>query len=524
MMRLAKAAEMREIDRKAMADYAIPGIILMEHAANAVFQVIKEDFPSPVKTGVICGRGNNGGDGWAIARLLLQAGWDVTVFHPGLGVDLPPDAGQNREISLRLGVRAEEWEKLLVAAESIHSYDLLIDALLGTGFRGQAEGDYGRLIELINCSGKPVIAVDLPSGLEADTGRVNGPVVKAWQTVTFGLPKIGLLAYPGRGFAGELIINRIGLPQELLSGEQTKYFTYLPEEVKKLRPKRNAEAHKGSCGRLLIIGGSAGLTGAPVLAGMGALRSGAGLVTLGLRDGLLLTEKPPELMVKSWSQIHQQIETLGLGREYDAAVIGPGLSTAPDGRDLLFKVLAEENLTKVLDADALNILSSEEDWWTKARGSLVLTPHPGEMARLTGLSIAAVQKDRLAIVEESAELWQAVVVLKGAGTTVASPEGLIYINPTGNPGMATGGTGDLLSGMLGALLGQGLSPLEGACLGVYMHGAAADLAAEELGYTGMIAGDLLSRLPRVLMGKFTKAEVDSVDGRYTLASPVRENL
>ena len=263
-MRLVKAAEMKEIDRKAMTDYAIPGIILMEHAANALFQVIKEKFPSPVKTGVICGRGNNGGDGWALARLLLQAGWDVTVFHPGLGVALPPDAGQNREISLRLGVRAEDWETLLDAAENIQSYDLLIDALLGSGFRGQAEGDYGRLIELINSSGKPVIAVDLPSGLEADTGRVNGPVVKAGQTVTFGLPKIGLLAYPGRVFAGEIIIDHIGLPQQLLDKEHSKYFTYLPEEVKKMRPRRKAEAHKGSCGRLLVIGGSAGLTGAPV--------------------------------------------------------------------------------------------------------------------------------------------------------------------------------------------------------------------------------------------------------------------
>ncbi|HHU50698.1 MAG TPA: NAD(P)H-hydrate dehydratase [Firmicutes bacterium] len=523
-MRLVKAAEMKEIDRKAMTDYAIPGIILMEHAANALFQVIKEKFPSPVKTGVICGRGNNGGDGWALARLLLQAGWDVTVFHPGLGVALPPDAGQNREISLRLGVRAEDWETLLDAAENIQSYDLLIDALLGSGFRGQAEGDYGRLIELINSSGKPVIAVDLPSGLEADTGRVNGPVVKAGQTVTFGLPKIGLLAYPGRVFAGEIIIDHIGLPQQLLDKEHSKYFTYLPEEVKKMRPRRKAEAHKGSCGRLLVIGGSAGLTGAPVLTGMGALRSGAGLVTLGLRDGLLLTEKPPELMVKSWSHLHQEIETLGLGREYDAVIIGPGLSTALDGRELLLKVLTIENLIKVLDADALNIMSTVGEWWTKAKGPLVLTPHPGEMARLTGLSIAVVQKDRLAIAEEYAARWQAVVVLKGAGTTVASPEGLTYINPTGNPGLATGGTGDLLSGMIGAFLGQGLSPLEGACLGVYMHGAAADLAAEEVGYTGMIAGDVLFRLPRVLMGKFAKVGVDSVGGRYTLAPPVREDL
>lgn len=522
-MRLATAVEMKEIDRKAIADYAIPGIILMEHAATAVFEVIKGDFPSPVKTCVICGRGNNGGDGWALARLLFQAGWDVTVFHPGLGVDLPPDARQNREISLRLGVREEEWERILTDPEQMKDYALIVDALLGTGFRGQAEGDYGRLIELINCSAKPVIAVDLPSGLEADTGQANGPVVKAWWTVTFGLPKVGLVVYPGRSFVGKLIIDSIGLPQPLLNGEKQKYFTYLPGEERSLIPKRKAEAHKGSYGRLLVIGGSAGLTGAPVLAGMGALRSGAGLVTLGLREGLVLSEKPMELMVRPWSEIHRLIETSKLGREYDAVIIGPGLSREPDGRDLLLKLLVQETPAKVLDADALNILSTEDNWWTKAKGPLILTPHPGEMARLTGLSIAEIQKDRLAVAQERAGLWQAVLVLKGAGTIVASPDGSVYVNLTGNPGMATGGTGDILSGMIGALLGQGLSPLDSACLGVYMHGAAADLVGEELGYAGMIAGDLLSRLPLVFK-EASAAGDNSAAGRFVLPAPVRENF
>jgi len=495
-MKLVKAGEMKEIDGKASSDFSIPGIILMEHAATAVYKVIKQAFPSPVKTCVICGRGNNGGDGWGVARLLFQAGWDVTVFHSGLQTPLPPDAGRNREIALHLGVKEKDRTELLTDSARINSYTLIVDALLGTGFRGQAVGDYGRLIDLMNSTKKPVVAVDLPSGLEADTGKAGGSVVKAWKTVTFGLPKVGLGIYPGRSLAGEIIVDPIGLPRELLDSDDLKHFTYLPQEAESLIPRREREAHKGSCGRLLVIGGSPGLTGAPLLTGMAALRSGAGLVTLGLRDELSVGDKPMELMVKTWSQLYRELEESDL-QGYDVVIIGPGLSQAPDGRDLLLGLLARENLVKVLDADALNILAAEGNWWAKAKGNLILTPHPGEMARLTGLSVTEVQKNRLELVREQAGIWQVTLVLKGAGTLVGAPSGSIYINFTGNPGMATGGMGDILSGVISALLGQGLSPMEGACLGVYLHGAAADLTAEEVGEHGMIAGDLLLRLPQV---------------------------
>jgi len=487
-MRVVTAGEMKEIDRRAIAEYNIPGIILMEHAAQAVTGVIKERF-APVRTAVFCGKGNNGGDGWAIARLLFLAGWEAVVFHPGPETKLPPDAAVNREICRRLGIKDFSWPEVMEKPGVFQEYGLIIDALLGTGFKGTVAGDYARLITEINRSGKPVAAVDIPSGVQADTGRISGPAVRARVTVTFGLPKVGLLVYPGRQAAGEVVTCDIGLPPAS-AGEPVSFYTMDRKEAATLFPPRGPETHKGDCGRLLVVGNSPGLTGAPVLAGLGALRCGTGLVTLGLREGMILPEKPPELMTTGWSNLRWE--------DYGAVVMGPGLSRAADGKALLRELLAAEKTKKVLDADALNLLAEEDRWWEKARGVIILTPHPGEMARLCNLHPEQVQADRINLVREKAKEWGVTLVLKGAATLVGQAGSPVYINTTGNSGLATGGTGDVLAGVIGGLLAQGLTAEKAAVLGVYIHGAAGDLAAEDYGSAGMIAGDLLSKLALVI--------------------------
>ncbi len=488
-MKVAMAQEMREIDRLAMEEYGYPGLLLMEHAALALFQAIKARFPLE-KVGIVCGKGNNAGDGWALARLLTLAGAEVLVFAPEEEGKLPPDAATNRAVARCLGIKEAPWSALLADPSLLSSFSVLVDALLGTGFKGEVAAEMGAVINALNATDRPVVAVDLPSGVEADTGRVPGPAVRATLTVTFGLPKVGLLVYPGREYAGELIVDPIGLPPPLLTERATAYYTLNRDELAPLLPVRRPEAHKGTHGHLLVVGGAPGMTGAPVLAGLAALRSGAGLVTLGVRDGLNLPEKPVELMVKPWSQLQWD--------DYDAIVVGPGLSTQPDGMALLTALLGRPRPCRVFDADALNLLALIPQWWEQVKGALVLTPHPGEMARLCSLSAGAVQADRLGLVKEKTGQWGVTLVLKGAATLVGHGEDPVYINTTGNPALATGGTGDVLAGMIGGLLAQGLPPAQAAVVGVNLHGQAGDLAAAEIGPAGVLAGDLLPRIPRVM--------------------------
>jgi NAD(P)H-hydrate epimerase len=496
-MKVAIAREMRELDRRAMDEYHYPGLLLMEHAALAVFQRIQERF-RPEKAAIICGKGNNAGDGWALARLLKLSGVAVMVFSPEVGVELPPDAETNRRMARRLGLAEQPWSALLAAPELLASCNVLVDALLGTGFHGTVTGEMAAVIDTLNQVALPVVAVDLPSGVEADTGRVEGPAVRASLTVTFGLPKVGLLVYPGREYAGEVVVDRIGFPPPLLEATKSLYYTFDRAELQPLLPQRPPEAHKGSQGHLLVVGGAPGMTGAPVLAGLAGLRSGAGLVTIGLRDGLVLSEKPLELLVKPWSELKWDT--------YDAIVSGPGLSTQPDGAEMIETILKLEGIPRLFDADALNLLALTPHWWEKARRPIVLTPHPGEMARLCGLSTPEVQADRLGLVRAKSKQWRVTLVLKGAATLVGNGEEPIYINTTGNPALATGGTGDVLAGLIGGFMAQGLPLSAAAVAGVYLHGAAGDLAAGEIGAAGILAGDLLPRIPRVM--KWGRPSVD----------------
>ncbi len=516
-MRLVTAEEMREIDQRAMREFGIPGVVLMENAGLRVVEVILERFWEGRARGrkalVLAGPGNNGGDGLVVARHLFNRGAEVKVFLTAPPDAYGGDAGVNLAAARAFGVPLE------VAAGSSPSFravlastDIVVDALFGTGFRGAPAEPVAGLIREVNASGKPVVAVDLPTGLEANTGRVPGECIRARVTVTFGLPKLGLYLEPGRSFAGEVVVGDISLPPALRRPDEGSFFLIGAEMVARLLPPRLPEHHKGSYGHALVLGGFPGYTGAVVLAGSAALRSGAGLVTVGVPASLypIVASKLTEAMARPLAEGPRgglspgALEELaGLLERVSAVAVGPGLGQEPETGEFLRLLLQRLRVPVVLDADALNLLARAPDLLTAPeladrRRLWVLTPHPGEMGRLLGKSPEEVQRDRLEAARASAREWGAVVVLKGAATLVATPAGRTYVNPTGNPGLATGGTGDVLAGLIAGLLAQGLAPEEAACAGVYVHGLAGDRVAAARGMAGMVAGDLLGEIPLVL--------------------------
>jgi hydroxyethylthiazole kinase-like uncharacterized protein yjeF len=487
-MKIATADEMREIDRLTQTDYDIPADLLMEKAALAALEVMEQTEGG--LTGKLvylcCGRGNNGGDGLALARLLMDKQAQVMVIlaaEPGSYTGL---AEVNLRRAQRFGVEIVTWESY--DKTGLEKADLVVDALLGTGSRGVPRETIARLIVAVNELRKPVYALDLPSGIGVDTGQVNGVAVKAMTTITFGLPQPGLMIYPGAEYAGKVVVASLGFPRPLLENGNLNLSYLTRAEIRTFLPRRKATDHKGANGHLLIIGGSPGMTGAVGLAARGALRSGSGLVTIALRD-CFCQEKPTEAILTGWEGLPARMKTC------DGIVIGPGMSTAADGRELLIRLLENSRVPLLIDADGLNLLARETDMLKKCGAPVTLTPHPGEMARLTGLEIKEIQSDRLGIARQYAGQWGVVLILKGARTIIALPDGTAYINLTGNEGMATAGTGDVLAGMVGALAVQGVSPGHAAVLGAYLHGLAGDLAAEYGGTAGMIAGDVADHIP-----------------------------
>lgn len=504
-VKVATAEQMRTIDRLAWERYGVSGVELMERAGAAVYQearrLLSERGGSRVL--VLCGRGNNGGDGFVAARLLARDGYHPRVLLAGRADALKGDAAVNHRRALLAQVPVVELED---APVELPAADLIIDALLGTGLQSEVTGLFAELIGLINSAGVPVLAVDIPSGLDSDTGRPRGACVRADATVTLGLPKVGMVIYPGAEFVGRLVVDDIGLPPPLLEGRvpevplKTNLITR--QMVRELLPPLEAETHKGARGTVLVVAGSVGFTGAAVLTCGGALRCGAGLVFLACPRSLnsiyevklteAITRPVPDgddgrFGAESVEPILAELERA------DALAMGPGLSTAPCVADMLSQLLPRVQVPAVLDADALNILAARKDMALPRE--CVLTPHPGEMGRLMGMSAREVQERRLETARSAAEAFGCVVVLKGGATVVAEPGGEAYINPTGNSGMATGGTGDVLTGAVAALMARGLSPLHAAVAGAYIHGLAGDIAAEDLGREGMVAGDLLPRLP-----------------------------
>ncbi|GEJ57179.1 bifunctional NAD(P)H-hydrate repair enzyme [Anaeromyxobacter diazotrophicus] len=498
------AAEMRAIDGAAIAG-GVPGMALMERAGAAVARAALVLRGPGGRVVALCGGGNNGGDGYVAARVLAEAGVPVSAVAIAAPDALRGDARAAHEAAVRGGVGVAPGAEL--AALRAGPGDVLLDALLGTGLARAAGGAFAaaiaRLAEL-RAGGAKVLAVDLPSGLSADTGRPLGPCVQADATVTFGFLKRGLVLHPGAELAGAVEVVDIGLPRAAAEAVPPTAELLTEEEARALVPPRPPEAHKGDAGRLLVVAGSPGKSGAAHLALAGALRGGAGLVTLAARAEVLpfaLAGRPEAMSLALPGEGPLgpgDLEALlAAAHGMDAVVIGPGIPRGPETAAALHAFLARARLPAVLDADALNALAERPDLLAALPAPVVLTPHPGEMARLAGTTIAEVQRDRLAVAAARARAWGCAVVLKGARTVVAAPSGAPAIVPAGNPGLATGGTGDVLAGLTGALLAGHLPPFDAARAAAFAHALAGDLCAARLGQRGLLASDVAGALGEV---------------------------
>ncbi|MBX3024413.1 NAD(P)H-hydrate dehydratase [bacterium] len=505
-MRLVTAEEMRTLDRLTI-EGGTPGNVLMERAGQGATAAFLQCVPRLRRRGarvlIVAGKGNNGGDGFVIARLLKKRGARVQVALLGRAAEVGGDALRNLRAYRRLrGVLVEITDDAGLARLSAMAgeVDAVVDAIFGTGLRDAVRGLPASAIEIVNTCGAPVLAVDIPSGLDADRGRPLGVAVQAEVTATFGFAKAGQVQHPGVRHCGALAVVDIGLAAAALAAVPARAALLEAADAARLAPRRDPEVHKGDCGHVLIIAGSFGHTGAAQLAARGAGRVGAGLVTLvGPRSlypvyaaGVL--EAMTETLPDDDGRIRFDAARLAaLVGGKSAVVIGPGIGTHHGAAATVRWLLEETGLPIVLDADALTILGRDPAPLRAAGGRAVLTPHPGEMSRLNGGDTASVQADRIGQARRFATAHGCTLVLKGARTVIAEPGGFAWINPTGNPGMASGGMGDVLAGAIGGLLAQRLPPAEAACLGVYLHGLAADRAAAD-GEVGLLAGDVVEGL------------------------------
>jgi hydroxyethylthiazole kinase-like uncharacterized protein yjeF len=508
-MRIVTAEEMRFLDDRTIREIGIPGIVLMENAGRAVAEKAAELLGSVKnkRVYVFAGKGNNGGDGFVCARYLHNWGARVKIFLIEPLDRLQGDSRVNGEIALKLGIQMgllterREGKKLRY---SLPFADLLIDGLLGTGISKPVEGLVAEMIQLINEAGKPTIAVDLPSGIDANTGQVLGEAVQATHTVTLALPKRGIVVYPGKEYAGQVTVADISIPIGTIE-EQSKGVNLITEEtVAEILPHRVADSYKGDYGRAFILAGSPGMTGAAYLCSQSCLITGTGLVTLGIPAELngLMESKTTEVMTKPLPQSAEGLFSkaclpiLGeLLTGIDVLAIGPGLGRSDELTEIVWELIKQSPVPLILDADGLYALSEGIEILLEAKSPAILTPHLGELSRLTGLTVTELKKDPIGYCQKIAQDLGVYLVMKGSVTMIGNPEGQVWVNTTGNSGMATGGTGDVLTGVIAGLLAQGLEPGQACIAGVYLHGLAGDLAAQEKGAVPLIAGDIIHSLP-----------------------------
>ena len=514
-MKVVTAAQMQALDRRTIAESHIPGLTLMEQAGTGVVTVMERTYGplADKRVAILCGKGNNGGDGFVVARLLRRKRARPSVLLLAQPKDIQGDARRmyRRFVATAGSACVHVNPNTDRLRSELQSAELAVDALLGTGLSSPVSGLYKAAINLLNeisaekdCA---IVAVDLPSGIHADTGAVLGSAVRASLTVTFGLPKRGLYLGPGIDHAGQVAIWDIGIPPAYTDSIESHISLMTPEDIRLLIPRRLPSAHKGTYGHAGIIAGSIGKSGAAVMAATAALRVGTGLVTVAtpvsvnpiLEAKLLeaMTVPMPETEAKTLASSGLE-QLVSFANARSAAAIGPGLTTHADTAILVHALLRRMERPFVLDADGLNAISEKPALLDTCKPCPVLTPHPGEMARLDKTSVQSVNGDRIGTATRFAEKHGVILVLKGARTIVAKPDGRVAICPTGNSGMATAGTGDALTGIIVGLLAQQLNPWDAACVGTYLHGLAGDLAAAEFGQAGMLARDLIARIPFAL--------------------------
>jgi len=506
-MRVLTAAQMREADRRTTDEIGIPSVVLMENAGRQVVATIESTYSDLTDrhVGVLCGRGNNGGDGFVIARAFAQRGVEISVFLLGSVADVGGDARTNLEILGRLGLSVIEvsdsqaWE--LHFAE-FSACTLIVDAIFGTGLREPLSGLVESVVSDVNAAGIPIVSVDLPSGLFADATEPIGSSIEAGLTVALAAPKLSLILPPAETRAGDIVIADIGIPLEVidaLDGPRVELLTRVA--MRDLLTPRTADTHKGDYGHVLVIAGSPGKTGAAHLTGLGALRSGAGLVTVATPASCLsiVATMAPEYMTTAIAEVGSDLDPASVDpvllMARDVIALGPGLGQGSSTTQFVRLLVDRATMPMVIDADGLNaFVGAPEQLAGRDGRDVIVTPHAGEMGRLVGMSSDEVQANRMDVARNFATGYNVYVVLKGHRTLIATPDGTIFINPTGNPGMATGGTGDLLTGMIAAWLAQ-LLDAEAACkLAVYLHGLAGDLAEASEGEVAMTAGDIAAHL------------------------------
>ncbi len=503
-MKATTVKEMRALDLEAEKQYGISPDLLMENAGGAVYEVIRQHFGVRDKSFVIfCGGGNNGADGLVVARKLHSAGAAVWIFFLTDPEQYMGAGKMNYQIARRIGLSMQHLRSPIEAQIAMASCDAIVDGILGTGLTRAVDGLFAQIIELINSSGKPVISIDIPSGINGDNGKVMGCAIHADHTITFGLPKIGCLLYPGYSHCGNLTMTPISFPVHMVESPSLKYALNTPVSI----PERKIDIHKGDMGDILFIAGASSYLGAPYFSAMSFLKTGGGYARLAAPrsitpfiaiKGSEIVFNPLEETSSGTTALANQAALLELSGKADMVVLGPGLSLHPETQDLARNLIREIEKPLLIDGDGLTALSSDLSLLRQRAYPTILTPHTGEMARLTHKDINQIEDAKLSILQKTSIELNTIIILKGAHSLISYPDGQIFINMTGNPGMATAGSGDILTGVIAGMVGLGL-PLETAArMGVLLHGLAGDLAAEDIGQDGITAQDILDHVPAAI--------------------------
>jgi hydroxyethylthiazole kinase-like uncharacterized protein yjeF len=504
-MKVSSVSEMRTLDRTAIEKFGIPEEILMENAGEAVhFVLLGELGVKGKKFVVFCGMGNNGGDGFVVARKIHSNGGEVSVFILGDEGKFKGAAKANLEILSRLPVEVRQIDSLESVRIPVSHCDAVIDALFGTGLTRDVEGLYRDVIELINGSRKKVFSVDIPSGIHGDTGKVMGVAVRADHTVTFGLPKIGALLFPGYDFCGELHVTHISFPPSLYDADSLKIEINLPPDL----PPRDPNGHKKTFGEVLFVAGASTYFGAPYFSSLSFMKAGGGYSRLAAPQSMIpfLANKGSEVVYVPQKEtasgaisLENKEALLELSQEMDMVVVGPGISLEEETQQLARELAGEVAKPILIDGDGLTALSKDPDILKRRKAQTILTPHMGEMSRLTKKTVSEIDGNKIEILQRTAGELNAIIILKGAHSLIGYPDGRVYINMSGNAGMATAGSGDVLTGTIAAMFGLGLPIPDAVRKGVFIHGLSGDMAAEERGQDGITAQDILNTLPQALM-------------------------
>jgi len=503
-MKISYVNEMREMDNRAINEYGIPEEILMENAGQAVYFTILKELGIKNKNFVIfCGVGHNAGDGMVVARKIFSSGGNVTVFILGDSTKYDGAARQNFEIVKKLQIEITYLNDTSSVIKKIEQADAIIDAVFGTGLNREVTGIYKEAINLINKSNKTVFSIDIPSGINGDIGKIMGSAVKANFTITFGLPKIGSLLFPGYKYIGKLYVSHISFPQVMYCSNNLKMATndYIPI------PLREKDTHKGSFGKVLFIVGSSNYTGAPYFSAMSFLKAGGGLSFLATpldvasvvgNKGSEIVFVPQKNTLSGSISLENEKQLLKFSERTDMIVIGPGLSLNDETQTLVRRLCTEINKPLLIDGDGITAISEDLNCIKKRQAPTILTPHLGEMTRITNYNIKQIANDKINILQETSNKLNATIVLKEAHSLIGFPDKNVIVNLSGNNGMATAGSGDVLAGTIAAMFGLGLSLDDTVRIGVFIHGYAGDLAAKDKGEDGLVASDILNYLPAAL--------------------------